>query len=480
MPSTPTRSSDRTRQPSAKVKNVKEASLAKPVQQTPPAKPRSSSTPPGAPNKKQRSAAPQTPNEPPQPLEPAPADAGAASLAAAAASWQRLWETTHADFEAAKSRESDLQQQLKDVTVKFDGLTTERNALQTEKDEIAKREHGHLAQIMELEAQLERMSACNRKKDDEIIQLKADLALEQANAEAAVAAQVAPVDLAKENEAAKQAAAGAQQQAEAKPEGKHKRGKAATDGTANVPIKRVDVIAGELDYGAIDFFKQTKINNVDDLAKRFFLKKMNEYSEEAWKELTDGQRYGKKTDATFEAKLCEMLLTAKGQVWVKVREDGKVVPDLELFFKEMYDKYTNHADGTTRKWLYCRMIYPQFDPEKVDASEAWTEIAHAGKSWTGNVGKCVTAGTYLQHWHTTWKDAPADQKVWTDERKQKLSDVHEATVKDAEKAAKRAAKAKEPSAALKKATKSITKEKSKSKAIASAAAAAVAAGESSE
>ena len=56
---TPTRSSERSRQPSAKVIAASaSASLASPVKHTPPAKAKSSSTPPGAP-KKQRSAAPE-------------------------------------------------------------------------------------------------------------------------------------------------------------------------------------------------------------------------------------------------------------------------------------------------------------------------------------------------------------------------------------------------------------------------------------
>jgi hypothetical protein len=479
---TPTRSSDRARQPSAKV-IAASASLAAPVQQTPPAKAKSSSTPPAKPNKKQRSAAPKTPDEPPQPPEPAPADAGAASLAAAADQWQLLWKTTHADLEAAKSREADLQQQLKDVTAKFDGLTTERNELKTVMGEFLQRELGHLAQITELRAQLEAKDLTIREKDDEIKRLNVALVEEQANAEAALAAHVAPVDLAKENEAAKQAVAGAQQQAEAKPEGKTKRGKAATDGTANVPIQRAEVIAGELDYGAIAFFKDYKINNVEDLAKLFFLKKKNECkTEEAWEALSDGQRYGKKTDATFEAKLCEMLLAAKGQKWVKVREDGKVVPDLELFFKKMYDQYTTHQDGTKRKWKYCYMIYPHVDPEKVDEDKAWTEIDQAGKSWTGNIGKCVTAGSYLEHWHKQWADAAADKKERSQDSKDALNRVHKETVKDSVKEAKRAEKAKEPSAALKKATKSITKQKpnAKPKSLAAAAAASVATGNTSD
>jgi hypothetical protein len=482
MPSTPTRASARTPVPSAKAAAAS-ASLAAPVQ-TPPAKPKSSSTPPGAPHKKQRSAAPKTPDEPPQPPEPAPADAGAASLAAAADQWQLLWKTTHADLEAAKSREADLQQQLKDVTAKFDGLTTERNALQTEKEESAKREQGHLDKITELEAQLERMSACNRKKDEEIKQLKTDLALEQANAEAALATQVPPVDLAKANGAATQAVAGAQQQqSEATSEAPKKRGKAVSDGTANVPIDKPAVVAGELNYAAVPFFRDMKIDNVGDLAKVFFLKKKNEYTDEQWAGLSDTQRYGKKTDATFEAKLCDTLLTCKGQPWAKV-VDGKVVPDVESFLHEMYDKYAGHADGTVRKWVYCRLIYPQHDPAKVDADKAWTTTEHAGKSWGGNVGKCVTAGSYLEHWYKKWEAEPdPSKKVWSLERKNKLADEHKAVVKNPENEAKRAEKASaEASAALKKATKSITKQKpgAKSKAIASAAAAAVAAGESSE
>ena len=478
MPSTPVRTSDRTRQPSAK---VAAASLAAPVQ-TPPSKPKSSSTPPEAPKKKQRAAAPQTPDEPPQ--QPPPADAGAASLAAAADQWQLLWKTTHADLEAAKSREAGLQQQLKGVTDKFDALTTERNAIQTEKDEISQREQGHLDTIAELQASLERMSATNREKDEAIKQLNLALVEEQANAEAALAAQVEPVDLAKANGAAKQATtlAAGEQQPEAEPEAPKKRGRAATDGSGNVPIKKDEITAGKLNYAAVPFFRDAKIDNIDDLQKVFWLRKRSSMSDEFYANLSDTKKYGKKTDANFEAKLCETLLTRKDQPWVvkdekgndKVDENGYVVPDVKVFLEQMYDKYTSHADGTVRKWRYCRLIYPQFDPALVEAAKAWTTTAHAGKSWDGNVGKCVTAGSYLEHFFKMWAEEPDPaKKVWSQQYKEELHAAHALVVKNAENAAKKAAKAAEASPALRKA---ITKQKAKTKpsAVASAAAAAAA------
>lgn len=477
MPSTPTRASARTPVPSAK---ASAASLAAPVQ-TPPSKAKSSSTPPEAPKKKQRPAAPKVPDEPPQ--QSPPADAGAASLAAAAAQWQQLCTVTNGQLETAKAREAELQQQLKGVTAKFEELTTEHNALQSEKEESAKREKVHLDKIAELEASLERMSATKNEQAQEIKRLNADLVMEQANAEAALAVRVAPVDLSKENEAAKQAAAGAQQQPEAKSDGRpQKRGKAVKDGSANVPIDKQAVVAGELNYAAVPFFQDIKIDSVEDLSKLFFLRKKNEYTEEAWADLSSTQQYSKKTDATFEAKLCETLLTCKGQPWVKV-VDGKVVPDVKIFLQEMYDKYTTHADGTVRKWVYCRLLYPQFDPAKVEADKAWTTIEHAGKSWGGNVGKCVTAGSYLEHWYKQWEAQPDPaKKVRSQEDKNNLHAAHEKVVKNPENAAKKAAKGLEASPALKKATKTITKQKSsaKSKAVAGAAAAAAAAGADSD
>jgi len=480
MPSTPVRSSDRTRQPSAK---VAAASLAAPVQ-TPPSKPKSSSTPPEAPKKKQRPAAPKVPDEPPQqPPAPAPADAGAASLAAAAAQWQQLCTVTNGQLETAKAREAELQQQLKGVTAKFEELTTEHNALQSEKEESAKREKVHLDKIAELEASLERMSATKNEQAQEIKRLNADLVMEQANAEAALAAQVEPVDLAKANEAAKQATALAagEQQPEAEPEAPKKRGRAATDGSGNVPIKKDEITAGKLNYAAVPFFRDAKIDNIDDLQKVFWLRKRSSMSDKSYADLSDTKKYGKKTDANFEAKLCETLLTRKDQPWVvkdeqgndKVDENGYVVPDVKVFLEQMYDKYTSHADGTVRKWRYCRLIYPQFDPALVEAAKAWTTTAHAGKSWDGNVGKCVTAGSYLEHFFKMWAEEPDPaKKVWSQQYKEELHAAHALVVKNAENAAKKAAKAAEASPALRKA---ITKQKARTKPSAVAAAAAAAA-----
>lgn len=301
-----------------------------------------------------------------------------------------------------------------------------------------------------------------------------------------MAAQVEPVDLAKANEAAKQATALAavKQQSQAKPEAPKKRGRAAADGSGNVPIDRASITAGKLNYAAVPFFRDAKIDNIEDLCKVFWMRKRSLISDQAYAKLSDTQKYGKRTDANFEAKLCETLLTLKDQPWVvkdeqghdRVDENGYAVPDLKVFLEQMYDKYTSHADGTLRKWRYCRLIYPQFDPAKVEASKAWTTTAHAGLSWAGNVGKCVTAGSCLEHFFKMWAEEPDPaKKVWSQQYKEDLHAAHKLVVKNAENAAKKAALAAEASPALRKA---ITKQRSKTKpsAVATAAAAAAAAG----